>query len=201
MTLFVVFEGIDGSGKTTQARSLVRHLKRLGATALLTHEPGGTPLGESLRRLLKRRNDISAFAELCLFNAARAQLVVNVIRPALASGTVVVSDRYIASTVAYQGHGRNLDLETIDRINSSSTGDLVPDMTVLLDISPEISLSRRGIPGVDAFEIAPLAFHNRVRESYLDQAKNNPGKWLVLDATQPLRELSQQIWAKVKPLL
>ncbi len=201
MTSFIVLEGLDGSGKTTQAKALLQRLRRRNIPALLTHEPGGTPLGEQLRRWLKGRPDLSPLAELTLFIAARAQLVEKVITPALKSGVTVLSDRYTASTVAYQGHGRGLDLDLIRNLNLAATGGLTPDMTILFDMPPEESLARRNITGADAIEAAPLEFHRKVRESYLAQAAAHADKWLVVDATQAKRQLSQQIWAKVKPLL
>ena len=201
MTSFIVLEGLDGSGKTTQAKALLQRLRRRNIPALLTHEPGGTPLGEQLRRWLKGRPDLSPLAELTLFIAARAQLVEKVITPALKSGVTVLSDRYTASTVAYQGHGRGLDLDLIRNLNLAATGGLTPDMTILFDMPPEESLARRIITGADAIEAAPWEFHRKVRESYLAQAAAHADKWLVVDATQAKRQLSQQIWAKVKPLL
>lgn len=201
MTSFIVFEGIDGSGKSTQAKALQRRLRHRNIPVLLTREPGGTPLGEQLRRWLKGRPDLSPLAELTLFIAARAQLVEKVINPALHSGVTVLSDRYTASTVAYQGNGRGLDLELINDLNLAATGGLRPNLTVLFDMRPEESLARRSNAEVDAFESAPWEFHRRVRESYLAQAAAHPDDWLVVDATQDKRRLSQQIWAKVKPLL
>ena len=159
-------------------------------------------MGEALRRWLKRRRHLSPFAELSLFIAARAQLVKEVVRPALEKGVTVVSDRYTASTVAYQGYGRDMDLGLIDDLNQAATGGLVPSLTVLLDLPPEASLSRKSDTTIDTFEAAPLAFHRKVREGYLVQADRFAScDWLVLDAEQPQRELSRQIWAKVQPLL
>jgi len=200
VTSFIVFEGIDGSGKSTQAKALLRRLRRRDIAALLTREPGGTPLGEQLRRWLKGRPDLTPMAELTLFIAARAQLVEKVIKPALNSGVTVISDRYTASTVAYQGHGRALDLELIRNLNLAATSGLAPDLTILFDLPPEESLARRSNAAADAFEAAPWEFHRKVRESYLAQAAAQPNSWLVVDATQDKRRLSQQIWAKVKPL-
>ena len=201
MTPFIVFEGIDGSGKSTQARALLRRLRRFGFDALLTHEPGGTPLGEYLRRWLKRRPETTGFAELSLFVAARAQLIETVIKPALESGVTVVCDRYAASTLAYQGHGRGLDLALVNQLNQAAAGGLSPSLTVLLDLSPEDGLARRSERRADTFEAAPLEFHRRVRDSYLTQAAQDSSRWLILDATLPQRRLSRQIWAIVKPLL
>ena len=201
MTAFIVFEGIDGSGKSTQAKVLLRRLRRRNIPALLTHEPGGTPLGEQLRRWLKGRPDLSPLSQLTLFIAARAQLIDKVIKPSLASGVTVLSDRYTASTVAYQGNGGGMDLELISNLNLAATGGLTPNLTILFDLPPEESLVRRSDSGVDAFESEPWTFHRKVRESYLAQGAANPDDWLVVDATQDKRGLSEIIWAKVKPLL
>ena len=201
MAPFIVFEGGDGSGKTTQARALFRRLHSQGCPALLTHEPGGTPLGESIRRRLKARRDISPLSELFLFAAARAQLVLGVVGPALRDGITVVCDRYTASTVAYQGYGRGLDLGLIDQVNRAATGGLSPDLTVLLDLPSELAVNRKGKTVRDVFDAAPLAFHVKVREAYLSQAAQDPGRWLVLDATRPRRELTGYVWNKVQPLL
>ncbi|MEE3142651.1 MAG: dTMP kinase, partial [Chloroflexota bacterium] len=152
MAIFIVFEGGDGSGKSTQARNLSQRLRRRSIPVLLTREPGGTPSGESIRRLLKGQRSFRPMSELLLFEAARAQLVESVIRPGLDGGTTVICDRYTASTVAYQGHGRGLDLALIQRLNEMATGGLVPDLTVLLDLSSLVGLSRRGAAGSDPFE-------------------------------------------------
>ena len=201
MTAFIVFEGIDGSGKSTQAKALLRRLRRRNIPALLTHEPGGTPLGEQLRRWLKGRPDLSPLSQLTLFIAARAQLIDKVIKPSLAAGVTVLSDRYTPSTVAYQGNGGGMDLELISNLNLAATGGLTPNLTILFDLPPEESLARRSDSGVDAFESEPWTFHRKVRESYLAQGAANPDDWLVVDATQDKRGLSEIIWAKVKPLL
>ena len=201
MAAFIVFEGGDGSGKTTQVRALFRRLQSQGFPALLTHEPGGTPLGESIRRWLKTRRDLSPLSELFLFAAARAQLVQGVVGPALRDGITVVCDRYTASTVAYQGYGRGLDLGLIEQVNRAATGGLSPDLIVLLDLPSELAVARKGKTVRDGFDAAPLEFHGKVREAYLSQAAQDPGRWLVLDATRPSEELTGDIWNKVQPLL
>ena len=201
MASFIVFEGGDGSGKSTQARNLMQRLRRRGLGAVLTHEPGGTPLGEALRRVLKSGPAMSPLSELFLFEAARAQLVDTLIRPALAEGRTVIADRYVASTVAYQAYGRELDRNLVDRLNREATGGLMPDLTVLLDLSVDTSLSRIQRAGNDNFDQAPREFHRRVREGYKIQAEANPDKWLVLDGTRAKRDLGRQIWEKVQPLL
>ena len=201
MALFIVFEGGDGSGKSTQARSLSQRLVRRGIPVLLTREPGGTPAGESIRRWLKGQRNFQPMSELLLFEAARAQLVGSVIRPGLDGGTTVICDRYTASTVAYQGYGRGLDLSRILQLNEMATGGLVPDLIVLLDLPPQVGLSRRGAAGTDPFESAPEEFQQKVRKGYLSQAAQDPERWLVLDGIRPQRELSREIWAKIQPLL
>jgi len=198
---FIVFEGGDGSGKSTQARSLSQRLVRRGIPVLLTREPGGTPAGESIRRWLKGQRNFQPMSELLLFEAARAQLVGSVIRPGLDGGTTVICDRYTASTVAYQGYGRGLDLSRILQLNEMATGGLVPDLIVLLDLPPQVGLSRRGAAGTDPFESAPEEFQQKVRKGYLSQAAQDPERWLVLDGIRPQRELSREIWAKIQPLL
>jgi dTMP kinase len=198
---FIVFEGGDGAGKSTQARALLRRLRRRNYSALLTHEPGGTPLGESLRRILKGHQSFPPWSELFLFAAARAQLIEEVVRPALQKGVNVICDRFTASTVAYQGYGRGLDLDLIHQLNLAATAGLSPDLTILLDLPVEAALNRIGQTNQDAFHAAPQEFHERVRRGYLDQAAQDPGHWLVLDAARPQRELSREIWAKAQPLL
>jgi dTMP kinase len=179
----------------------MQRLQRRGLGAVLTHEPGGTPLGEALRRVLKSGPAMSPLSELFLFEAARAQLVDTLIRPALAVGRTVIADRYVASTVAYQAYGRELDRNLVDRLNREATGGLMPDLTVLLDLSVDTSLSRIQRAGNDNFDQAPREFHRRVREGYKAQAEANPDKWLVLDGTRAKRDLSRQIWEKVQPIL
>jgi dTMP kinase len=198
---FIVFEGGDGAGKSTQARALARRLRRRNYPVVLTREPGGTPLGESLRRILKSRQGLSPLGELFLFAAARAQLVEESVLPALRYGSVVICDRFTASTVAYQGYGRGLDLDLIRQLNQSATGGLSPDLSILLDLPAEVSLTRIGRADGDAFHTAPLEFHEKVRQGYLSQAAQDPARWLVLDAARPRRELSREIWTKVQPLL
>ena len=201
VALFIVFEGGDGSGKSTQSRALYRRLQRRGYSTILTHEPGGTPVGESIRRWLKGRQTLSPLSELLLFEAARAQLTVSVIRPALEQETTVISDRFTASTVAYQGYGRELDLDLIGQLNLVASEELDADLTVLLDLPIEVSLARKDRAGSDRFDTASVEFHRRVRQGYLAQAEADPAKWLVLDGVRPRRELSSEIWAKVQPLL
>jgi dTMP kinase len=201
MACFIVFEGGDGSGKSTQARSLLRRLRRRGVKVLRTHEPGGTPLGQSLRRLLKTGEAMTPMSELMLFEAARAQLVQNVIKPFLEQGGVVIADRFTSSTMAYQGYGRGLDRELIERLNREAIGGLEPDLTVFLDLPVETALARKGGGNVDNFDDAPVDFHRRIHRGYSTLAAADPGGWLVLDGQRPPEELSREIWARVQTII
>ena len=201
MACFIVFEGGDGSGKSTQARSLLRRLRRRGIKAMRTHEPGGTPLGQSLRHLLKSGEPMTPISELMLFEAARAQLIHQVIKPFLDQGGVVIADRFTSSTVAYQGYGRGLDRELIERLNREATGGLEPDLTVLLDLPVETALARKGGGQVDTFDDAPVDFHRKIRRGYSALAASDPEGWLILDGQRPQEELSREIWSKVQTIL
>lgn len=203
MSLFITFEGGEGCGKSTQAKALWKKLSRLGISAELTHEPGGTALGNELRRSLKRRrqDEISPEAELLLFAACRIQLVTEVIRPNLQKGKVVICDRFADSTAAYQGYGRGIDLTTIKATNESAIEGTKPDLTVLLDIPTAKGLSRKQAKMKDRFEAEDIAFHNRVRDGYLKLAAEEPERWLVVDATLPKARIGKIIWDRVNQLL
>jgi dTMP kinase len=203
MALFITFEGGEGSGKSFQAKALYRRLSRLAVPVLLTHEPGGTPFGERLGRWLKKAKDveIAPLTELMLFNACRAQLVAEVIKPALKSGRVVISDRYADSTTVYQGYGRGLDLDMVRVVNKAATQGLEPDLTILLDIAAESGLARKLAGNLDRFEQETLAFHGKIREGYLKLASGEPERWLVIDGTQPKKRIADIIWPKVSQLI
>jgi dTMP kinase len=203
MSLFITFEGGEGSGKSVQATALFRRLSQLAIPALLTHEPGGTPFGKKVDRWLKwaQGTDISPLAELMLFNASRAQLVAEVIQPSLKSRKVVISDRYADSTTAYQGYGRGLNLAMVTATNKAATQGLTPNLTILLDILAEEGLSRKGARSQDRFEQEELAFHHRVREGYLKMAADEPRRWLVINASQPKETIAAIIWQRVSQLL
>jgi len=203
MALFITFEGGEGSGKSVQARALYRRLLRLAVPVLLTHEPGVTSLGKKIARWLKWGQDmgISPMAELLLFNASRAQLVTEVIRPSLESGKVVICDRYADSTTAYQSYGRGLDLAMVKAVNHAAIQGLNPDLTVLLDIPVEAGLARKKGKKQDRFEQEDIAFHQRVREGYLKLAASEPERWLVVDATQSKDKIAEIVWEKVSQLL
>ena len=201
MGLFIVFEGGEGAGKSTQARTLCRRLSREGYQVVPTHEPGGTVLGEAVRRWLKTRPDLTPTTELLLFTAARAQLVETVISPALNSGQIVVCDRFIASTVAYQGYGRGLDLELINRLNEAAAPDLVPDLTVFLDVGVQSGLARKRGSERDTFESETLEFHGRVGEGYLAMASSDSEGWLRIDGTLKKDTIASRIWGAIQQLL
>ncbi len=202
MSLFITFEGGEGCGKSTQAKALWRRLCQENIPAILTHEPGGTTLGYKIRRVLKRKgkSPISSEAELLLFVASRAQLVTEVIQPALQEDKIVICDRFSYSTLVYQGYGRGLNLPTVEMVNSLATQNLKPDIVILLDLLPEQGLTRkRNLK--DRFELEELSFHRRVREGYLRLAAADPDRWLVIDATLPKRKISKIVWEKVSQLL
>ncbi|HIE17795.1 MAG TPA: dTMP kinase [Dehalococcoidia bacterium] len=203
MSLFVTFEGSEGCGKSTQAKALWKKVSRLGIPAVLTHEPGGTTLSKEVRYLLKkqRQGGISPLAELLLFAACRIQLVTEIIRPNLKQGKVIICDRFADSTIAYQGYGRGLDLDTIREINQLATEGIKPDLTILLDIPVEKGLDRKQTKAGDRFETEDIAFHNRVRDGYLKLAADEPERWLVIDATLPKVRIGKIIWQRVSRLL
>ena len=191
--MFITLEGPEGSGKTSHLPDLAEFLREKGWKVLTTREPGGTAIGDQVRQVLMRIDNtaMNPRAETLLFLAARAQLVDQVIRPALAEGSVVISDRYGDSTLAYQGYGHGNDLTIIRQMLAFATGGLIPDLTLLLDVDPAIGLRRKKTVGewnrLDAYE---LEFHRRVRAGYLELVREDPKRWTVLDASQP-REMVQ----------
>jgi dTMP kinase len=180
---FITVEGPEGSGKSTHSRLLCLHLKKKGFKVLHTREPGGTKIGEAIRKVLldKKNKGMSGACELLLFLAARAQIVEEIIRPALARGYIVVCDRFHDATVAYQGYGAGLDLKLIDSMGRLATGGLRPDLTVLLDVETEVGLKRAGIK--DRMEIKPVRFHKKVRNGYLEIAKKEPRRIKIIRTT------------------
>jgi dTMP kinase len=200
--LFITFEGGEGCGKSTQSRLLLKKFEQQNIPAVLTHEPGGTVLGNKLRRALKRKGGsfISPRAELFLVAASRVQLVAEVIRPALEEGKVVICDRFTYSTLVYQGYGRGLELSFVETVNNIATQNLKPDLTILLDISPDQGLARKQSLK-DRFELEDLAFHWLVREGYRKMAAAEPDRWLVIDASLPKGKIAGIIWDRVSRLL
>lgn len=204
MSLFITFEGGEGSGKSVQAGALYRRLAKMGVPAILTHEPGVTPLGKRIARWLKWGDNvnIAPITELILFNASRAQLVAEVIKPGLASGKVVICDRFADSTTAYQSYGRGLELKTVEAANKAATQGLKPDLTILLDVGPDIALARKDPKRkLDRFEREALDFHQRVREGYLHLAAAEPRRWLVIDGCLPRTKVAEIIWQRISQLL
>ena len=201
--LFIVLEGLDGSGKTTQAIRLYNRLKRRGILTSLFREPGSTVLGEQVRRILKSGNVDHPITELLLFNASRSSLVSQNISPALRNGEVVICDRFSASTIAYQGYGSGINIQQIKQVNDYATMDLTPDRTILIDIDPKISMQRlkQNRASKDHYEQNDFSFHRRVREGYLTLAKENIKTWRILDGTQDPRTLAVSVWEEISPLV
>lgn len=200
---FIAIEGGEGSGKSRLQAALGEHLRSTGHDVVLTREPGGTPLAEKIRDLvLAERAVETQLAELLLFEAARAQLVATVIRPALDRGAVVVCDRFAASSVAYQGFGRGLGREVVERANAIATGGVMPDLTLLLDVPADVGLSRRADDGAsNHFDRETLAFHERVRAGYHDLAADHPDGWRVIDASRPFGAVLAEAIAALDELL
>ena len=228
MGFFVTFEGGEGVGKSTQVGRLARRLREAGREVVTVREPGGTRLGEEVRRWV-RGVDLSRETELLLFTAARAELVATAIRPSLERGAVVIADRFADSTMAYQGYARGIDLDVVRAVNAAATGGLVPDLTLLLDLPAEDGLERAGVtrpspgkktvgqlgfsmaedpaaPGREEeqgsrFEQESLAFHRRVRSGFLKLAKESPQRILVIDASKDADAVSEAVWAGVSARL
>jgi dTMP kinase len=199
---FITFEGIEGSGKTTQIRLLMDWFKQRTHRALLTREPGGTSIGEQVRAVLLNpiNTEMTPEAEILLFSAARAQIVREVIRPRLDEGWIVICDRFADSTLAYQGYGHGLPLDDLLRITEFATGGLWPDLTIYLDLDVETGLRRKAATPEEwnRMEAKEVAFHKRVRQGYLALAAQNPDRWLVLDADQPVETIQEQILERVR---
>src|SRR5262249_45698290 len=200
--VFITFEGPDGSGKTTQIHLLADHLTERGYNVLHLREPGGTAIGDQIRHILHdmKNQAMDARAELLLYSASRAQLVAQTIRPHLAAGGIAICDRFADSTMAYQGYGRGLDLDQLRQITLFATGGLTPDLTLYLDIDPEIGLARRHAEGeqwnrMDALEIE---FHHRVRNGYMRLIAAEPGRWIKIDAAQSVEVTQGAIRAVVE---
>ena len=198
---FITFEGVEGSGKTTQVERLADRLRRAGRTVVTTREPGGTPISDRIRAVVLDRTtvEIHPHTEALLMCAARAQLVHEVIRPALAAGQVVICDRYSDSTFAYQGYARGQDLATLRTINEFATGGLVPDLTLLLDLPAEAGLARRFGTGSEAaptnrMDRLDLAFHRKVAAGYHALAQADPDRWRLVAAEGPVDDIAAAIW-------
>jgi dTMP kinase len=200
--MFITLEGPDGSGKTTQIRLLYDALVAAECDVLLTREPGGTAIGDQIRVVLHdiENTDIVRETEILLYSASRAQLVDQVIRPALAAGTIVLCDRYADSTMAYQGYGRGLNLEALTAITAFATGGLKPDLTLFLDLEPEIGLTRRKTSGQEwnRMDRQTLDFYRLTRRGYHTLAEMEPERWVSIDASGSISEVAAAVWATVQ---
>ena len=202
--MFITFEGIDGVGKSTQVELLIAHLESQGKTVCRTHEPGGTELGVEIRHLLlHRKGEVAPRAEALLYAADRAHHVATKIRPALERGEVVVSDRYMDSSIAYQGSGRHLGFDQIRELSMFAADGLLPDLTVLLDLDAGAAQARRNKTGEapDRLEREKIEFFETVRQAFLDLAKTEPQRWLVVDASQAVEDMHSKIRERVASLL
>jgi len=200
--MFITFEGLDGSGKTTQATLLVHRLSALGREVMFLREPGGTTVSEKIRAILldKQHLELRQKTELLLFSAARAQLVEDVIRPALRSGKVVICDRFYDSTTAYQGYGRKLNLDEIRSINTLATSGTTPDLTVLVDVELDELRRRRHSAGIvdDRMESSGVEFYQRVRGGYLAMTVAEPKRIILINGMRPVEEIHNEIWSIVQ---
>jgi dTMP kinase len=192
--IFVTLEGPDGAGKSTQIKLLCKQLDALNVHYLTSRDPGGTGLGKQIRRLLLNpETNVHPLSELLLYQADRAQHVQEVILPALNKGLLVICDRFIDSTLAYQGYGRGIDLALIHELNAIATNGVAPDLTILFDIESQAGLSRLHPSGHDRMEKQALEFHQKVRNGYLELAQQDTNRWRVIDATRPLSLVQEDL--------
>jgi len=195
--VFISLEGVEGCGKSTQARLLAEYIAELGYPVVLTHEPGGTPITEQIREILlePRNTDMTNITELLLYLASRAQHVDQLIMPALVEGKVVICERFSDATFAYQGYARGFDLDHLEQVNKMATGGLEPDLTLLLDLKPEDGLSRKGRDSyaLDRLENESDEFHNKVRNGYLAIARRSPQRVEVIDAKDAVEDVHLRI--------
>ena len=209
MSLFVTFEGPDGSGKTTQIKLVAEHLQALGRDVLVTREPGGTSIGDQIRVVLHdvKNVEMACETEFLLYSASRAQLVRQVIKPHLGRGGVVLCDRFADSSMAYQGYGRELDLAAVRLITQFATEELVPDLTVYLDLPVEVGIERKQVAHAaqagewNRLDQQSVDFHRRVRRGYLHMAQADPDRWLVVDAAQSIDDTQTVIRKRLETLL
>lgn len=202
---FISIEGPEGGGKSSQIPELAEFFRNKGLDVLTTREPGSTFIGDQIRQIIMRMDNtkMSPITETLLFQAARAQIVSEVLRPNLEMGTLVVSDRFIDSTLAYQGFAHGQDLEVLHDIVFYATNGLMPNLTILFDIDPEIGLNRRHKGGGEwnRLDAAQLSFHNRVREGYLSLVKMDPERWIVIDASRDIQEVQLELRTRIEERL
>ncbi|MFT0848355.1 dTMP kinase [Actinomycetaceae bacterium L2_0104] len=198
--LFITFEGGDGSGKTTQVRLLAEYLREYGREVVATREPGGTELGQEIRKLILHGGDVCPKAEALLYAADRAHHIATVVRPALRRGAVVLADRYLDSSVAYQGVARQLGLDEVRDLSLWATDGLMPDLTVLLDVPVAVGAGRVG-GKQDRIESAGHAFHQAVRGEYLKLAQEDPNRWRVIDASGGIDDVARQVREMILPVI
>ena len=202
--ILISFEGSEGSGKSTQIAYLAEHLQKIGWKVVSTREPGGTEIGEQVRNIIvhnSKGDEMCAETELLLFAASRAQLVREIIAPNLIKGVVVLCDRYIDSSTVYQGVARNLSLDPVQQINQFAVGNVLPDLTIVLDVPTRVSLARihqRASDLPDRMERENINFYKKVRDGYLVLARSLPKRFFVVDGTLPEKEIRKLIWAEVK---
>jgi len=200
--LFITFEGPDGSGKTTQIQELKKYLKKNGYDAIITREPGGTPIGEKIRKIIldKENQEMDSVTEALLYAASRAQHVSQLIRPALNKGYMVICDRFMDSSIAYQGYGRKLG-DSVRIVNEIAVGDCLPDVTFLLKIDPHIGKSRIKMENLDRLELEAMEYHNEVYKGYMELVKKNPERIICIDAGRSIEDIKTEICYHMEKLL
>jgi len=202
---FITFEGGEGCGKSTHIEQVVTRLRKEQRAVILVREPGGTEVGEQIRHVLQYSKHSAAMVsetELLLFCASRAQLVREIIMPALRRGQIVIADRFLDSTTVYQGVGRKIPADKVAQINSFAVGDCIPDLTLVIDLDPRIGLERvRGRELFDRMESQSLKFHERVRQGYLELAEREPKRVKVIDGSQSIEAVGNQIWEHIRHVL
>ena len=200
MSLFIVFEGIDGSGKTTQVELLSQKLTSIKKPNIIVREPGGTSIGEAIRKELKNNPDLDPVTQLLLFSACRTQLIKEVINPNLKNNQIVISDRYVFSTIAYQGYADGLDTDVIQNLINISTEGLIPDLVIFIDTPIETAKARRETEAGDHFDNKPLNYYKRIRDGYLS-ISSTVSNWVTINGTDDPQEISTLIWQKIRPLI
>ena len=201
MKLFIVFEGLDGSGKSTQIKALNDKLKLNNYDVISLREPGSTEIGDKVLEILESSQKLTPIMEFLLFSISRSAIIDEKITPSLNENKIVLCDRYFYSSIAYQGSGRDLDNDFIHKINNKIVNDVIPDIVFYFDLTWEEKIKRKGIDHSDRFEKEDKLFHENVRKSYLQMAETDSAKWIVIDATLKMDEISEIIYAKISDIL